>query len=114
MKPFDGNPCLVAKKPLTKNMVVYALDIGSTMYPVDKLYTVMGDWLTMSFQIGARRQEWAQDRTALKRVNHVDHNVDGSPTTFIESDFGFRGPKGICIPTDSLPSLDLISILRIT
>ena len=31
---------------LTKYMVIYVLDKGSTMSPVDNLYTVKGDWLT--------------------------------------------------------------------
>ena len=101
------------REPLTKDMVVYVLDKGSTMSPADNLYTVMGDWLTLGLQTGTRYQEWAQDRTALKRVNHVDLNVDGSPTAFIESNFECRGPKELRLPTNSLPSLELISTARI-
>ena len=102
------------REPLTKDMVIYVLNKGSTTSSVDTIYTVMGDWLTLGLQTGARRQEWAQDRTALNRVNYVDLNVDGYPTAFIESDFEFRGPKGLRLPTNSLPSLDLISMARIT
>ena len=102
------------REPLTKDMIVYILDKGSAMDSTDNLYTVMGDWLTLGLQTGSRRQEWAQDRTALQRSNHVDLNVDGSPTTFIESDFEFRGSNGLRLSTDSLPSLDLISTVRIT
>ena len=102
------------REPLTKDMVVYILDKGSAMESADNLYTVMGDWLTLGLQTGARRQEWAQDRTSLERRNHVDLNVDGSPTAFIESDFEFRGFNGLRLSTDSLPSLDLIATVRIT
>ena len=102
------------REPLTKDMVVYILDKGSAMDSADNLYTVMGDWLTLGLQTGARRQEWAQDRTTLQRSNHVDLNVDGSPTAFIESDFEFRGFNGLRLSTDSLPSLDLIATVRIT
>ena len=38
---------------LTKYMVIYVLDKGSTMSPVDNVYTVMGDWLTLGIQTGA-------------------------------------------------------------
>ena len=102
------------REPLTKDMVIYVLNKGSTMSSVDNIYTVMGDWLTLGLQTGARRQEWAEDRTVLNRVNHVDLNVDGYPTAFIKSDFEFRDPKGLRLPTNSLPSLDLISSVHIT
>ena len=68
----------------------------------------------MGLQTGARRQEWAQDRTALKQDDLIHLNVDGSPTAFTESDFEYRGHDGICLPTDSLPSLDIISTVRVT
>ena len=101
------------REPLTKDMIVYVMDKGSALSSADNLYTVMGDWLTLSPQTGDRRQEWSQDRTALQRSNHVDLNVDGSLTAFIEFDFKFSGPKGLRLSRDSLPSLDLISIVRI-
>ena len=45
------------REPLTKDMVVYILDKGSAMDSTDNLYTVMGDWLTLGLQTGARRQK---------------------------------------------------------
>ena len=100
------------REPITKDMVIYILDKGSYIFQVDNLYTVMGDWLTLGLQTGARRQEWAQDRTALKQYGHVQLNVDGSPTAFTESNFEYRGLNGLRLPTDSLPSLDIMSTVH--
>ena len=67
----------------------------------------------MGLQTGARRQEWAQDRTALKQDFHVHLNVDGPLTAFTEFDFEYCGHNGLRLPTDSLPLLDIISTTRV-
>ena len=83
------------------------------MSPVENLYTFIGDWLTKGLQTGPSRQEWTEDRTALKYTKNVHLNVNESPTAFIESDFEFRGSKELRLSTDSAPSLALISTVRI-
>ena len=67
----------------------------------------------MGLQTGARRQEWAQDRNALKQDFHGHLNVDGPLIAFTESDFEYRGRNGLRLPTDSLPLLDIISTVRV-
>ena len=102
------------REPITKDMVSFIRTKGSFLSLQDNIYTVLNNWLTLGLQTGFRRIEWAQDKTYLQLHHHVHHNVNGSPSAFVASNFAFHGPDGLRLPNDSIPKIDDISTVMIT
>ena len=95
------------REPVTKEMVEYIISKGKSMSndDPDNIYSAMVDWLVLQEQIGRRRNEWAQDRTYLKKHKDIQRNFDGSPAAFIMKYFEFRGINNEIIDNSSTKKL---------
>ena len=84
-------------------MVEYIISKGKSMSKgnPDNLYSAMADWLILGEQTGFRRNEWAQDRTYLKKHKDIQRNVDGSPAAFIIKYLDFRGKNNKRVDNNS-------------
>ena len=53
------------REPITKDMVNFIRNKGSSLSLQDNIHTIMSDWLTLSVQTGFIRIEWDQDKAYI-------------------------------------------------
>ena len=58
--------------------------------------------------------EWGQDRTHVNKRGTYQRNIDGSLSTFIQSNLKFRGPKGKCLDHIYHIIIDDVSTIHLT
>ena len=92
------------REPVTKEMIEYIISKGKSLSKENpnNLYSAMADCLVLGEQTGFRRNEWAQDRTYLKK-----------PKTYIMKDFEFRGKNNNILDNNSTKEVNKASINNI-
>ena len=77
------------RSPLTPRMIKSAHE-EPQCHP-DALNTALLDWLILNMYLGARKCEWCQDASYLKKHRTFSKNIDGSSQAFTLEDFEFLG-----------------------